>query len=215
MSPVSTGASTQKNTPSPMAFAKWLSPSGEEPSSSIKVGSLTPEGKIWNSIFPQSLPDQTKERISTSMEEGLVDAKIAAAEARTDAKFATMQGDVRTGFAELAGKMDLILARIDGSNRETASLREEIKETKAAVRSENNSTRITMIVTAFGSVLAILGILAAMLAFGGDQLGRGVDWRDKVQSTVDQAIQQRTTPPSAPAQPPPAANTTPAPTANH
>jgi len=141
--------------------------------------------------------------ISNPMENELTDAKIAAAEARTDAKFADLRGEFRAGFSDLSGKMEVILARMEASAQFSEALRTEVRETKATVRSENVTTRWTIAVSLVALVASVIGLWA----YAGDQLGRGVDWRDKLQTAVEQEVVRKISPvqPQSVATPAPAA----------
>lgn len=115
----------------------------------------------------------------------VVDAKIAAAEARTDAK-----------FVEMKGQLALVLEAVKESRHDMGE-----------VQSELRSARSTYVVTAIASVIAIGGLVVGLLAYGGDQFGRGAEVSQVVDSQIDRKldslyelvnkalIEQRTSPP--------------------
>ncbi len=96
------------------------------------------------------------------MSESLMDAKIAAAEARTDAKFAELKGDVRA-FSQ---KLDDVLADVRQSKMEIASARDSIA-------SEGRVTRFTYVFTTVGLCLALIGTVVGILSYGGDRFAQG------------------------------------------
>lgn len=96
----------------------------------------------------------------------LVDAKIAASEARTDAKFSEMIGQLSTMRAELGGKLDTMNARSEHVEKSTAGI------------------KTTVIVTA----IAALGLTVAIMAFGSQWFGLGMDAQQISQRSAQTAI---------------------------
>lgn len=89
-----------------------------------------------------------------------VDAKIAASEARTDTKFAELRGDINTQFAELR----MQLAHMPSKNTLWAAV-----GTGAA---------------------AVLGVLLAIIAFGGDRFDAGMGVADQRQAQLQRDQKQ-------------------------
>ncbi len=81
-----------------------------------------------------------------------IDAKLQAAEARTEAR-----------FVSLDGKLDLVLNQISGFNDQVRDLKAEIKndvkELRSEVRSENKTTRWTVFAIAVAALVGGLGAL--------------------------------------------------------
>lgn len=73
-----------------------------------------------------------------------IDAKLEAAEARTQARFAQLAGTLDVRFANLDNKVD----RLAGSIARPFT---EVTESRREERAESRTTRITMIVTAIAS----------------------------------------------------------------
>ncbi|HYZ41191.1 MAG TPA: hypothetical protein VE687_11285 [Stellaceae bacterium] len=86
-----------------------------------------------------------------------IDAKLEAAETRTEARFAQLAGTLDLRFANLDYKVDRLADSI-------VRLSTEVTESRREGRAESRTTRITMIVTAIASVLAIVGILLSSQA---------------------------------------------------
>lgn len=93
----------------------------------------------------------------------VIDAKIEAAEARTDTKFAQVIGEL--------GKIGTRLDHVESGMRDT---RDSVSALKSA-----------MIVTAVGSVLAIAGLFYAALQNGNGMFGTGLN----VQAISDHSAQ--------------------------
>ena len=106
----------------------------------------SPEEKLNAAIF-QGRPG---EPTSTDMSEGLMDAKVAAAEARTDAKFEALRGDLKAIAASTSG----------------------IKT------------------TVVGTGIAVVAIVIAVLAYGGDRFGAGMDISGIIDAAAKRAVQQ-------------------------
>lgn len=85
-------------------------------------------------------------RIGT-MDSELIDAKVAASEARTDTKFAELIGKTDTKFAEMMGELRRINTRLD-----------------------HMPTLWTLIGTVGAGVVAAIGIVLAVLSYTGDRM---------------------------------------------
>lgn len=94
----------------------------------------------------QSLHGSDNGGTSASMDQELVDAKIAAAEARTETKFAELIGRTDAKFAEVLGRLD----RLTG----------EVQD----MRSDNRHTRSTVRNAAFALAALIIGVPALLAA---------------------------------------------------
>ncbi len=82
----------------------------------------------------------------TDMTPGEVDAKIAASEARTGEKFAALRGDFRADFESMRGEIKAVAASTSGLKT-----------------------------TVIGTGIAVVAIVIAVLAYGGDRFGAGAD----------------------------------------
>lgn len=102
-----------------------------------------------------------------------VDAKIAASEARSETKLEKAMGEVRVEFTALRG---------------------DIRELTA-----KSASKGTVVITGISLFFGMAGLLAAFLAYGGDQFGRGADVTTIARTAAREAIQEQ-----ARAQPPPA-----------
>ncbi|MDR6954894.1 hypothetical protein J2X65_004270 [Ancylobacter sp. 3268] len=122
-----------------------------------------------------SLPSTEQDATSSDMTREEMDAKLEAAEARTDTKFAELLGEVKAMRAELSGDMKSIGARLDHVERATSGVRLNI----------------------WLAAVAVLGLAIAAMAYGGQQFGLGADLQSIVQATV-KATQLN--PPGAPQQ---------------
>lgn len=78
----------------------------------------------------------------------VIDDKLDAVEARQDTK-----------IAEVSGKLDLMFAEIKHQSGAFADLKSDVGELRTEVREDYKGTRTTIIVTAIGSVLAIVALL--------------------------------------------------------
>lgn len=96
----------------------------------------------------------------------IVDAKIAASEARTDTKFAQLMGELSTMRAEINGRLDVLGTRVGHVETSTAGM------------------KTTVIVTA----IAALGLTVAVMAYGSQWFGLGMD----AQQVADRAAQTST-----------------------
>lgn len=93
----------------------------------------------------------------------IVDAKIAAAEARTDTKFAQLMGELATMRAEINGRLDGLGTKVQHVENSTAGI------------------KTTVIVTA----IAALGLTVAVMAYGSQWFGLGMD----AQQVADRSAQ--------------------------
>ena len=102
-------------------------------------------------------------------------AEIAALDARTDSKVARLEGKIDTLVATLSGKMD------------------GLREVALRDHEYNRTTRWVIV----GLILALFAAFVAVIAYGGDQFGRGLSTRDLIQSTLKdfQEAQKRAVPP--------------------
>ena len=87
-------------------------------------------------------------------------ARLEAVDARVDARFERIVGEVRAGNAELAGRIEA-----------------------ASAKSLDKWTAITI-------ALAAVALIYAMLAFGGDMFGLGIDAREVARQAAAEAVQQ-------------------------
>lgn len=97
-----------------------------------------------------------------------VDAKIEAAEARTDTKFAEMMGELRV----ISGKLE----HLDENYRET--------------RTSISSLKSTVIVTAVTTVLAIGGLFYTALQYGNSMFTAGLDTQTIAEQSAKNALNQ-------------------------
>ncbi|NKE77834.1 hypothetical protein [Ochrobactrum sp. MC-1LL] len=104
---------------------------------------------------------QSSTTSATSMFMSEVDAKIAAAEARTDTKFAQMMGELTTMRAEINGKFETLSTRLDHVEGATKGMRS----------------------TVIGTGIGVVAVIIAVMAYGAQWFGLGVD----TQSISDQA----------------------------
>jgi hypothetical protein len=103
-----------------------------------------------------------------------LDAKLAAAEARSDVKFAQLIGKIETSNAELKGEFKAVATRLEGLEKSTSGV------------------KATIIGAALGTIAIVIGILT----FGQQWFGIGMTARDIVRSTVIEM--QQTAPSPAP-----------------
>lgn len=87
-----------------------------------------------------------------------------------DTKFQLAESRTETRFVELNGKLD--------------RLSEVAVESRDAAR----NTKATVVVTAIGSVLAILAVMIAVLAFGSQWFGLGLDASAAAQQGAERAL---------------------------
>lgn len=96
----------------------------------------------------------------------LLDAKIAAGEARPDAKLAELVAEIRTSNAELAGRLSVLDGKIGML-----------------------PTKWTIIGVIVPSALGAVALVFAMLAYGGDLFGLGLSTHDVAVSAAQEAIE--------------------------
>ena len=116
----------------------------------------------------------------------LTDAKIAAAEARGDAKLERLGGRLDTFAATIDGKFDAVFAKLDSITNEQARLHDNLR----GVSTQVSGARTTIITTAIFSVIGIVAALYAVLAYGGDQIGRGMEIRRAVDDAIQETIKR-------------------------
>lgn len=127
--------------------------------------------------FKEEPAPQSKGQKAVMPNDELTDAKIAAAEARTDTK-----------FAKLDGKVDLLLERIASLSASTAALQASSTAIQTEVRSENRSTRTTIVVTAIATVISLFFGIVTLLAWGGDEFGRGIEIQSLLRSLAREEV---------------------------
>ena len=81
---------------------------------------------------------------------GMISDKLEASEARTDAK-----------FAELSGKLDVIVAEIRHQSAAVTETKRELETVSGSVESHHSNTRTTIIVTAVATVIALAALVYA------------------------------------------------------
>lgn len=106
------------------------------------------------------------------MTAGEIDARVAAAEARTDTKFAQVLARIETLGAELRGDTKAVNSKLDGVVAYTAG------------------TKSTILATAIGSVIAITALILGVLAYGGDRFGAGADISGIIDEAATRAVEQ-------------------------
>ena len=113
---------------------------------------------------PIALRDRPGDATSTPMDGDLVDAKIAASEARTDAKFAELRGDMRAGFSDIRTEFASILGEIKEMRADIGGRLDHVEKATTGLRAN-----------IWFAAIAAVGLVAAILAWGGDQFGRGLE----------------------------------------
>jgi polyisoprenoid-binding protein YceI len=104
------------------------------------------------------------------------DAKLEAAEARTDARFAGLRGE----FAELRGEFGELRGELRALDGKLATL----------------PTTFTVVTAVLGTGLAIFAGVLAALAFGGGLFGQGLSAYDIAHKAAADAVAEvRSTPP--------------------
>ncbi len=111
-----------------------------------------------------------------------LDAKLAAAEARTETRIARMEGKFDTFAASINARLD--------------SLAREISEGRRDAKQDTRDARQATFTTIVASAFAVAGLIVAMAIYGDALFGRGMDVHKVVQDTV-QEIQSKV-PPKAP-----------------
>jgi len=111
----------------------------------------------------------------------LTEAKISAAEARTDTKIVRIEGKIDTAVATLLGEMKAIRDDVRSSDQ------------------YNRDSRFFILGSILAAVLALAAIAVAMATYGDALFGRGMNVRDVVQTTIKDTLehQNQITPPSS------------------
>jgi hypothetical protein len=121
-----------------------------------------------------SIPlDATVAELRAQLAEARNDTKLAEAISRSDVKHTELIGRMEAGFADVKGHISAANARLDGIERSTVGLRTAI----------------------FGTGVAAVAVVIAILAYGQAWFGIGVSTRDIVRATVTELLQAK---PSAP-----------------
>lgn len=143
----------------------------------------TPTGRERVIEYPEATvsPDRGSERRRATsageqdegpvvpMADDLTDAKVAAAEARTDAKLAGFQG-----------QFNVLSLKLDGIAGSVAKQREEASANRTAV-----------ITTVFGVGVALAALLWAAITYGDSVFGRGMAVRDVVDAAVHDVMSKQ------------------------
>lgn len=118
-------------------------------------------------------------------DDAIVDAKIAAAEARTDAKFAEMMGELKASRAEFTGALQAshatLLGEIKAVGERVAGVESTLGARMGAVERATAGTKTTIIITG----IAIFAAVVAAIAWGGDEFGRGSEMGQLIDSRID------------------------------
>lgn len=131
------------------------------PSASERIQNLLGEVRLLTDAPAKpELPNDNASTTSKPMSDELTDAKIAAAEARTDAKFAELRGDFSREFTE-------------------------IKTTLTHMPST-----LTIWGASFTVAVSVIGILLAVIAFGGDRFDAGLGMADVRQAQAEKDKKQ-------------------------
>lgn len=119
--------------------------------------------RYFRELLADLRPDLTPSAPARKVEDvsDAVDAKIAAAEARSQAALATAMGEIRTEFANLRGDLKAL-------------------DTKVAALPGRW--------TVFGAALTAVGIVLAALALGNDMFSRGFSSQDVAQAAATKAL---------------------------
>lgn len=167
-----------------------------------------PTGPAASGPPPPPLPPGGGGGTSGGMNE-IIDAKIAASEARTDANFARLVGKLDLLAADLSGKIGGVLAAVSETRVQAASDKAQAaadkSEIKAQAADEKSSlaahiaatnadikillnqqktditnNRNSVVTTVFGVGVAIVAILIAVMGYGDSVFSRGMSVRDLV-----------------------------------
>jgi hypothetical protein len=117
------------------------------------------------------------------MADEITELRTQLAEAKTDKKFSDMLGEVRSGFAEINGKIGALDGRLSGS---ISALEARL----SSLESQTSGIKTTVIVTG----LAIAGLMIGVLTYGQAWFGIGVSTRDVVKSAVTEYIEEHPAP---------------------
>jgi ribosomal protein L29 len=164
-------------------------------------------------------------RMDDAVPRGELDAKIAAAEARTETRFAELVGAIRVlgarldqiaaELAEMRAQHRTDLAEIRTQHRtdlaelktetkaDLAELRTEAKADLAEFRTEVRAGLRSLTTVVIGTGIGAVAVVVGALAYGGSLFGLGITAHDIALSAARQAIEQyRSTVPPAPGMPP-------------
>jgi len=128
-----------------------INPGEEEPA---RVAEMAEESDILSMTSPVS-----REELAAELR--AVNSGMAAMESRIDTRIAEVRTDVRL----VLGRIEQFSATLGDVRKDNAFIREDVRSLRGEmdkvredVRSENRSTRSTIIVTAITSLLAVLGL---------------------------------------------------------
>lgn len=124
---------------------------------------------IGHGASPSIIQENASSDRRGRIELGEIDAKIAAAEARTDTKFAEMMGELRV-ISQRMGHIET-----------------DLGSTKSAI----SSLRSTVIVTSVTSVLAIAALFYTALQYGNSMFSAGLD-SQSIADAAARSVEQRT-----------------------
>jgi hypothetical protein len=149
---------------------------------------LKPPALVWsNPLYGQdnnlsaAEEIQAEESVNTNAPKGdeLIDAKIAAAEARTETKIARVEGKIDLMGADLSAKIGAVLAVVS-----------ETKAQLAADKSERtahlNNNRNAIVTTVFGVGVGIVALLIAVMTYGDSIFSRGMSVREIVKALASE-----------------------------
>jgi hypothetical protein len=134
-----------------------------------------PTGEFTIHAAAQIVPSSKAKAKSMAAQDDLVDAKIAASEARGDTKIARMEG-----------KLDLVISKIDAMNIRFDDARGDAREARATAHSDNVATRANIWLAFFGIVAVIVAIYALFPTF----FDMGSKMRDSIEKEVTRQIPQ-------------------------
>lgn len=95
-----------------------------------------------------------------------IDAKLAAAEARTETRFVELRGDMDTRMTAIDGRLGRLDDNINRMVNAVSSLEARIAVSDDIIRGEAKSTRTTMIVTGIGAILSVFALVFALWQAG-------------------------------------------------
>jgi hypothetical protein len=131
----------------------------------------------------QIVPDTTNSIVAdlrAQLAESRGETKLAEAISRSDLKHTELIGRVDAGFADIRGQISSVNVRLDGIEKSTMGLRAAI----------------------FGTGVASVAVVIAILAYGQAWFGIGVSTREVVRATVMEVLQGRTSTNLGPTTPP-------------
>lgn len=131
----------------------------------------------------------------------LIDAKIAASEARTDAKFARLEGQIATLSTDLSAKMAAVLTAVYTTNERVSSFEGKLSgfdgklaERRAEFKADFRTVRTLMIGLAVSLAGLMLAIVIGVFTVGGAMFSRGMSVRDVVKAVISEQQQSTKTP---------------------